>query len=90
MSGKHAARHAEESASVHEHRSEAPAAIAAAIITVSDTRNLETDQGGALIEELLEKSGIGGRERVLAHFTQAQVAGQTVAVYRDMAKRAGR
>jgi len=25
-----------------------------------------------------------GRERVLAHFTQAQVAAQTVAVYREM------
>ncbi len=61
----HGHSHADESASVHEHRKEAPAAIAAAIITVSDTRNLETDQGGALIEELLEKSGIGGRERVL-------------------------
>jgi glycosyltransferase involved in cell wall biosynthesis len=25
-----------------------------------------------------------GRERVLAHFTQAQIAAQTVAVYREM------
>jgi glycosyltransferase involved in cell wall biosynthesis len=25
-----------------------------------------------------------GRERVLAHFTQAQVAAQTVAVYREL------
>jgi glycosyltransferase involved in cell wall biosynthesis len=40
----------------------------------------------ALHRELAER----GRERVLAHFTQAQVAAQTVAVYRDVAKRAGR
>ncbi len=63
--GSHGHGHGDESASVHEHRREAPAAIAAAIVTVSDTRNLETDQGGALIEELLEKAGIGGRERVI-------------------------
>jgi len=61
----HGHGHADESASVHEHRKEAPAALSAAIVTVSDTRDLETDLGGALIGELLEKAGVGGRERVL-------------------------
>ncbi len=61
----HGHGHADESASVHEHRKEAPASLSAAIVTVSDTRDLETDLGGALIGELLAKGGVGGGERVL-------------------------
>jgi len=60
------ASRAEESASVHEHRAQAPDRVRAAIVTVSDTRTLETDQGGALIEELMLGAGhvVVGRQLV--------------------------
>ena len=41
----------------HHHREAAPEAVATAIITVSDTRTLETDTGGALVESLLAEAG---------------------------------
>jgi molybdenum cofactor biosynthesis protein B len=41
----------------HHHRSEAPAKVPTAIVTVSDTRTLETDTGGALVEQFLAESG---------------------------------
>jgi molybdenum cofactor biosynthesis protein B len=37
----------------HHHRQDAPVAVPTAIVTVSDTRTLETDTGGALVEEML-------------------------------------
>src|SRR5690349_1643669 len=45
------------SASTEEHRSEAPDAIRCFVVTVSDTRTLETDKGGALIQQLLREAG---------------------------------
>ena len=41
----------------HHHRKDAPASVATVVISVSDTRTLETDTGGALVAELLENSG---------------------------------
>ena len=38
----------------HHHRAGAPERVATAVVTVSDTRTLETDTGGALVAELLE------------------------------------
>ncbi|OMF84684.1 molybdenum cofactor biosynthesis protein [Paenibacillus sp. FSL R7-0333] len=43
--------------SVEEHRSEAPDSVACYIITVSDTRTIDTDTGGPLIQSLLEAAG---------------------------------
>ena len=40
-----------------QHRREAPAAVRCALITVSDTRTLETDLGGAAAAELLSAAG---------------------------------
>jgi molybdenum cofactor biosynthesis protein B len=45
------------SSHAHHHRKSAPAAVPTAVITVSDTRTLETDTGGARVAELLESSG---------------------------------
>lgn len=45
------------SASVEQHRKEAPPSVNCMIITVSDTRTEETDKSGALLRELLEASG---------------------------------
>jgi molybdenum cofactor biosynthesis protein B len=40
-----------------EHRSQAPTRIGCAVVTVSDTRTLESDTGGATIVELLTAAG---------------------------------
>jgi molybdenum cofactor biosynthesis protein B len=41
----------------HHHREQAPSHVATAVITVSDTRTLETDTGGKLVAEYLEGAG---------------------------------
>ncbi len=41
----------------HPHRQDAPAQVATAVITVSDTRTLETDTGGGRVVALLEEGG---------------------------------
>jgi molybdenum cofactor biosynthesis protein B len=43
--------------STAEHRREAPASVTVHVVTVSDTRTIETDVSGALIAELLEHAG---------------------------------
>lgn len=43
--------------STQEHRCKAPKTVSVSILTVSDTRNLESDQGGKLIQELLIAAG---------------------------------
>lgn len=45
------------SASTEAHRDEAPASVRCYVLTVSDTRTAQTDEGGALINELLEADG---------------------------------
>ncbi|MEE2685090.1 MAG: molybdenum cofactor biosynthesis protein B [Planctomycetota bacterium] len=40
-----------------EHRSSAPTVVHCAVITVSDTRTLDTDRGGACLIDLLEEAG---------------------------------
>jgi molybdenum cofactor biosynthesis protein B len=47
----------------HHHRRDAPTGIATAIVTVSDTRTLETDTGGALVETMLREAGQPVAER---------------------------
>jgi len=41
----------------HHHRQAAPSKVPTAIVTVSDSRTLETDTGGALVEEMLATAG---------------------------------
>ena len=41
----------------HHHRKSAPAQVPTAVITVSDTRTLDTDAGGARVAELLGAAG---------------------------------
>lgn len=45
------------SASTEQHRREAPASVSCMVITVSDTRNEETDKSGSLIRSLLGERG---------------------------------
>ena len=47
----------DEHASVHRHHRDAPGDLGIAILTVSDTRTLDTDTGGALLVELAEAGG---------------------------------
>jgi molybdenum cofactor biosynthesis protein B len=44
-------------ASHEEHRAAAPASVRCAVITVSDTRTLQTDTGGCLVVDLLSTAG---------------------------------
>src|SRR4029079_9386641 len=46
------------------HRKEAPTSVSVSVITVSDTRTMETDTSGRAIAELLEHAGhrVHGRE----------------------------
>ncbi len=46
----------EQQPSHHQHRAEAPSELGVAVITVSDTRTLETDKSGALIEDYLTEA----------------------------------
>ncbi len=50
----------------HHHRRDAPDHVPTAVITVSDTRTLETDTGGALVVQQLEQAGhpVASREIV--------------------------
>jgi molybdopterin adenylyltransferase len=50
---------------VEEHRSGAPAALSLAVLTVSDTRTLETDTSGALVVARAEAAGHRVAERAL-------------------------
>jgi molybdenum cofactor biosynthesis protein B len=45
------------SESTQQHRKEAPASVRCAVVTVSDTRTLETDRGGAMLAEALAGAG---------------------------------
>ena len=45
------------SQAVREHHADAPSSLNVAVLTVSDTRTLETDASGALIVELAESAG---------------------------------
>ena len=42
------------SQSTQEHRRQAPRSVGVCVLTVSDTRTIETDEGGALIESMLQ------------------------------------
>lgn len=42
---------------IAQHKAEGPRSISCAVITVSDTRTLETDRGGPVVCELLEQAG---------------------------------
>jgi len=41
----------------HHHRRDAPSQVRTAIVTVSDSRTLDTDSGGALVEQMLSAAG---------------------------------
>jgi molybdopterin adenylyltransferase len=54
------------STSTAQHRCDSPKSVRCAVVTVSDTRTLETDRGGKLVADLLEAGGhqVTGRQIV--------------------------
>lgn len=58
----------------HHHRGAAPARVPTAVITVSDTRTLETDTGGALVVEHLEAAGHPVASREIVPDEPAEIA----------------
>jgi molybdenum cofactor biosynthesis protein B len=63
------------SQSVNEHRSEGPPVVRCAVITVSDTRTLQTDVGGRTIIELLLAAGHEIADRQITRDDPAQIGG---------------
>jgi molybdopterin adenylyltransferase len=61
------------SQSVEEHRAEGPPVVRCAVITVSDTRTLETDLGGRTIVELLLAAGHEIVDRQITRDDPAQI-----------------
>ncbi len=68
----------------HHHRKDAVASVPTAVVTVSDTRTLETDKGGALVAELLQAAGhpVASRE-IVKDEPDAIAAGLRAALERD-------
>ena len=59
----------------HHHRQSEVAALAALVITVSDTRTLETDTGGARVAEFLTRAGHTVADRQIVRDEPAEIAG---------------
>lgn len=59
--------------STAEHRRDSPASVSVHVVTVSDTRTMETDASGRLIAELLEQAGHRVHGRTLLRDEPADV-----------------
>jgi molybdenum cofactor biosynthesis protein B len=62
------------SSAAHHHRKSAARSVATLVITVSDTRTLETDAGGQCAAQLLEAAGHPVRAREIAKDDPAAIA----------------
>jgi molybdenum cofactor biosynthesis protein B len=58
----------------HHHRRQAPQRVPTAVVTVSDTRTLADDTGGALVAELLEAAGHGVAAREIVRDESEAIA----------------
>lgn len=74
------------SQSVSQHRADAPRSIRCGVVTISDTRTLETDTGGQTIVELLARAGhlVGGRRLVKDEPDQVREAVTSLAADPDI------
>ncbi len=76
---------ASKSASTDEHRAQAPVVVRCCVLTVSDTRTVETDKGGTLIEELLKNAGHIVVAREIVTDTQSEINGAVrAAIYHTL------
>jgi len=71
--------------STADHRREAPASVAVHIVTVSDTRTLETDSSGRVIADLLGGAGHVVHGRTVLKDEPADVAARVTALVADPA-----
>ena len=72
----------------HHHRSDAPRTVATAVVTVSDTRTLETDTGGKLVTELLSAAGHPVAQRTIVADEPEAIQGALRAALEDDGVRA--
>ena len=70
------------------HRRDAPASVPTAILTVSDTRTLETDTGGALAAELLAGAGHSVVSRAIVRDEPEAIRAAALAALAEPAVRA--
>jgi len=73
------------SESVQQHRSAAAGALTFGIITVSDTRTLDDDTGGALIAELLQGAGHSVAKRAIVADDPERIVAAVLELVRDPA-----
>jgi molybdenum cofactor biosynthesis protein B len=72
----------------HHHRKAAPGSVATAVVTVSDTRTLETDTGGSLVVELLQSAGHSIAARDIIRDEARAIAAQVIELVANDAVRA--
>jgi molybdenum cofactor biosynthesis protein B len=82
----HGERH--DAPGLHAHRRDAAAKVPTAVVTVSDTRTLETDTGGALASELLQAAGHPIAWRRVVRDEPAAIAAAVAAALSDEGVRA--
>lgn len=70
------------SETVQEHREASPESVSCGVVTVSDTRTLADDRGGALIVELLAAAGHSVAAREIVRDEPRQI-GALIAAWRD-------
>ena len=68
---------------VTQHKSEAPEHLGCAVITISDTRTLDDDRGGSLVQELLQASGHAVLERCIVKDEPAAIRFRVESLARD-------
>jgi molybdenum cofactor biosynthesis protein B len=61
------------SQSTTQHRCDSPKSVRCAVVTISDTRTIETDRGGALIVEMLAAGGHGVSGRHIVRDDPAEI-----------------
>jgi molybdenum cofactor biosynthesis protein B len=61
------------SQSTTQHRCESPKSVRCAVVTISDTRTIEADRGGALIVEMLTAGGHGVSSRHIVRDDPAEI-----------------
>ena len=72
----------------HHHRQAAPEDVPTCVVTVSDTRDLETDSGGRLVEQLLVAAGQSVPSRRIVKDDPAAIRDALAAVIADPRARA--
>src|SRR4051794_15610596 len=61
------------SQSTTQHRCESPKSVRCGVVTISDTRTIETDRGGALIVQMLTSGGHSVTDRQIVRDDPAQI-----------------